>query len=151
MIKIITKELSESLPKNHFLQKNKVINPNNFEKIYNLFNTATKRELCVYDATISTKIEQYAILQIKDHINNTGTNILIGKQIFLNIDFIDQSNLYTHNQNSIIAFCCGKTLKKDKEYPSHYLCHITTLARAMNFNKIIGYLCNTIKETTRKE
>ena len=37
-------------------------------------------------------------IQIKDHINNTGTNILIGKQKTLNIDFIDLTNLYSYDQ-----------------------------------------------------
>ena len=30
------------------------------------------------------------------------------------------------------------------EYPSHHICHITTLAHAMNIKNIHGFLYNTI-------
>ena len=134
------------MPKNHPLKKNEVVDPTNFIKIYNLFNITTDRELCVFDATISTKIKKHETIQVKDHINNTGTNILIGHQKTLEIDFIDLTDLYINNQQSIITDCCGKTHNLNKEYPSQYLCHVTTLARAMKFNKIMGFLYNIINK-----
>ena len=53
-----------------------------------MFNSVKNRELCVYDATISSKIEKHKMVQVRDHINNTGRNILIGHQKTVNIDFI---------------------------------------------------------------
>ena len=129
------------------MQKNKVIDPTNFKKMYNLFNSTKIKELTVFDATNSTQKNPHQIIQIMDHINKTGTNILIGQQKTLGIDFIDLTNLYTYDQDSIITECCGKELNKDKKYPSHYICHITILARAMKYNKIIGFLYNTIEES----
>ena len=83
-------------------------------------------------------------MPVLDHINRTGTNILIGKQKLLGIDFIDTTTPYTHKINSIITNCCGETLNNFYEYPSHYICNITTLALAMNIKNIHGFLYNTI-------
>ena len=140
MLKLITQQLAKNLPPDHRMQENKVINPTNFKNIYNLFNSTADRELCIFDATITKQIKKNQTIQVMDHINKTGINILIGQKKKLDINFIDLSYLYTYDQNSIITECCGETLNSEKEYPSHYLCHITTLARAMNYQTIIGYL-----------
>ena len=57
------------------------------------------------------KIKKNETIQVRDHINSTGTNILIGKQKTLCIDFTDLTNLYAYNQNSVITECC---LRDDK-------------------------------------
>ena len=147
MLKIITQQLAEKLAPDHFLLKNQTIDPKDFNKLNNLLNSVTNRKLCVFDATISTKIQKHEIIQLKDHINNTGTNILIGQQKTLGIDFTDMSNLYSHDKNSITTNCCGEILDTKKEFPSHYICHITTLARAKKFKKIFGFLYNTIEQS----
>ena len=54
------------------------------------------------------------------------------------------ATLYRYKKNSIITDCCGENLNKKYEYPSHYICHITTLAHAMKIKNIQGYLYNTI-------
>ena len=146
MLKIITQQLAKILPQNHVLQKNQTIDPTNFNKLNKLLNSIIIKEICVFDATMSMKIKKNEIIQVRDHINSTGTNILIGKQKKLCIDFTDLTNLYEHNQNGVITECYGEILNTEKEFPSHYLCHITTLARAMGFNKITGYLYNTIEK-----
>ena len=143
MLKIITTQLSEFLKEDHILQKHHQINPTNFDEMYNLFQSKTISSICIYDKTFSKNLKSCQIIPVCDHINNTGTNILIGHQKKLTIDFIDVSNLYQQKYNSIITVCCGKTLNVEERYPSHYMCHITTLARAMRINTIAGYLYNT--------
>ena len=142
MLKIITTQLSEHLPKNHKLQKYPTIDPTNFKTIFSLFNSTKNKDLYVYDATISKKLIYGQTVIVNDHINNTGTNILIGKQNKLNIDFTDLTNMYIQNKNGIITTCCGEKLNVEKKYPCHYLCNITTMARAMQFNTITGCLYN---------
>ena len=145
MIKIITQQASESLPAEHPLKKYITLDPTNFNNTYKILKSIKTKEICVIDTTMSQKIKEKEIIQVMDHINNTGANILIGKQKILGIDFIDMSNFYTHKDKSIITHCCGKVLNTNKDYPSHYLCNITTLARAMKFNKIMGLLYNRNK------
>ena len=146
MLTIITKQLSEFLPKDHKLQNHVSIDPTNFRAMYNLFKTSTDKELCIYDATASKNLSCGQIVRIKDHINNTGTNILIGLQQILKIDFPDATNYYSQDQNGVITTCCGKKLNIEKKYPNHYLCHPVTLARAMQINIITGYLYNIRKK-----
>jgi len=146
MLIIITKQLSELLPLNHKLQKYLSIDPTNFREMYNLFKTSTDKELCIYDATTTKNLKYGDIVRIRDHINNTGTNILIGLQQTLKIDFPDTTNIYSQNQRGVITTCCGKKINIEKKYPSHYLCHPVTLARVMQINTITGYLYNVRKK-----
>ena len=141
---IITEQLANKLPKESKLKHHKTINPTNFNPLYKLLKAITTNEIYIIDATHIPNKEPGTIIQIQDHINRTGTNILIGRQKLLNIDFIDITNLYTHKKNSIITNCCGTTLNNMYEYPSHYICHITILAHAMNIKNIHGFLYNTI-------
>ncbi len=142
MLTIITNQLSEFLHIDHKLQNHLSIDPTNFWAMYNLFKTSADKELCIYDATTSKNLKCGQIVRIRDHINNTGTNILIGLQKTLKIDFPDSTNFYSQGQRGVITTCCGKKLNIEKKYPSHYLCHPTTLARAMQINTITGYLYN---------
>jgi hypothetical protein len=143
MLKIITTQLSEYLPKDNLLQKFLIINPTNFKEMFDLFKSNHGSNICVYDKTFSKNHSHNKIIPVKDHINNTGINILTGHQQILNIDFIDLSNLYVNNNESVITVCCGEKLNIKEAYPSHYLCHITTLARAMKIDTIVGYLYNS--------
>ena len=144
-MKIITKQLSERLPLDHKLLQNKNIDPTNFNKMYQILNSINTKKLCIFDLTESKQIKKGKIIQAMDHINNTGTNILITKQKTLGIDFMDTTNLYSYNKNSIITTCCGETLCFEKKYPCHYMCHIAVLAKAMKFNSISGFLYNAIE------
>ena len=97
----------------------------------------------VSDIEKLSKIKPGEIIQVQDHINRTGTNVLMGRQKPLGIDFIDMTNIYQNQQYSIITDCCGETLNNKYEYPSHYICHITTLAHALKIKNIYGFLiCN---------
>ena len=143
-LSIITEQLSKKLPQENYLQKLTVVNPQKFESIYKLMYGKNIIELNITDATCSQQMETGSTVGVKDHINKTGSNTLIGKQALLDIDFIDMTGDYSFKKNDIITVCCGQTLNKNYEYPSHFLCQITTLARALKIPKIKGILYNII-------
>ena len=143
-LRVITKQLSKKLPLENKLQKLTNISHDNFESIYKLIHSKKITELHITDATYSNKIPKGRTVQVKDHINKTGSSILIGKQALLNIDFIDMAETYSFEKNAIITVCCGETLNKNLDYPSHFLCHITILAHALKIPTIKGFLYNTL-------
>ena len=143
-LRVITEQLSNKLPPENKLQKLTKIHHDNFESIYKLINPKKITELHITDATYSNKISKGITVQVKDHINKTGSSILIGKQTLLNIDFIDMAEVYSYGKKAIITVCCGETLNKNLDYPSHFLCHITILARALKIPTIKGFLYNTL-------
>ena len=141
---VITEQLSNKLPPENKLQKLTIISLDSFESIYKRIHSKKIIELHVTDATYSNKIPTGKTVQVKDHINKTGSNILIGKQAFLNIDFIDMTETYSFEKNAIITACCGEILNKNFDYPSYFLCHITILAHALKIPTIKGFLYNTL-------
>ena len=141
---IITKQLANKLPQNSKLQKYNIVNPTNFNELYQQLKSKKTNEINVIDLTNMPKEKHGRIISVQDHINRTGTNILTRRQKLLGIDFIDMTNLYQKKKNSIITNCCGEILNNKYDYPSHYICHITTLARSMNIKNICGFLYNTI-------
>ena len=143
-LSVITKQLSNKLPPENTLQKLTNINHANFESIYKLIHSKKITELHVTDATYSNKVSKGKTVQVKDHINKTGSSMLIGKQALLNIDFIDMTKTYSFEQNAIITVCCGETLIKNFDYPSHFICHITALAHALKIPTIKGFLYNVL-------
>ncbi len=143
-LRVITEQLSNKLPLENKLQKLTKISHDNFESIYKLIHQKKITELHVTDATSSNKIPEASTVQVKDHINKTGSSILIGKQALLNIDFIDMAKTYSFEKNAIITDCCGETLNKNFDYPSHFICHITILAHALKIPTIKGFLYNTL-------
>ena len=143
-LRVITEQLSNKLPPENKLQKLTNINHDNFENIYELIHAKKITELHVTDATYSNKIPKGKTVQVKDHINKTGSNVLIGRQALLNVDFINMSETYSFGNKAIITVCCGETLNKNLDYPSHFLCHITMLAHALKIPIIKGFLYNTL-------
>ena len=143
-LRIITKQLSKKLPLENKLQKLTSISHDNFESIYKLIHSKKITELHVTDATYSNKIPTGSTVQVKDHINRTGSSVLIGKQALLNIDFIDMTEAYSVEKKGVITVCCGEILNKNFDYPSHFLCHITTLAHALKIPTIKGFLYNAL-------
>ena len=141
---IITEQLANKLPKDSELQKYKIVNPTNFNELYQQLKSNKTNEINIIDLTSTPKEEYGMIISVQDHINRIGTNILTGRQKLLGIDFIDMTNLYKKKKNSIITNCCGEILNNKYEYPSHYICHITTLAHAINIKNIYGFLYNKI-------
>ena len=99
--------------------------------MYNILNKNKPKSLTIIDATISTSYKEGTIFIVNDHINKTGINILRGKQQYLKIDFIVISNLYSRSQKGITTQCCGQFLDTKRAYPSHYLCQVSILAKAL--------------------
>ena len=139
-MKIITQQLAENIPRNHALLANQVVNPQNFEELFPVLGAV--QNLIVYDLTITKTHPPESIIKVKDHINRTGENPLISYQKKLNIDFIDITRIYKIEKNAVNTDCCGKKLNKKYIYPSHYLCNISILAKAMGIKKISAFLVN---------
>ena len=143
-LSIISEQLSTRIRPENKLHKHMKVNPEKFESIYKLLHQKQITELQITDATRTNKIPKGGTVQVKDHINKTGTSILIGRQAQLNIDFIDMSKTYSFDEKDIITVCCGETLNKNFDYPSHFLCHVTMLAHALQIPTIKGFLYNTL-------
>ena len=139
-MKIITQQLADKLPKNHELLSNLALNPQDYLAIHSVLKEA--QQLTIYDITKNKKHPDKAIINVNDHINRTGYNPLIGRQKELGINFTNISILYKSDQNSIKTDCCGKTLNHRYPYPSHYLCNISILAKAIGIPKISAFLVN---------
>ena len=77
---IITEQLANKLPKDSELQKYKIVNPTNFNELYQQLKSNKTNEINIIDLTSTPKEEYGMIISVQDHINRTGTNILIGKQ-----------------------------------------------------------------------
>ena len=54
------------------------------------------------------------------------------------------TTIYTTNTQGVITDCCGNRPGKKYQYPSQYICHITTLACALEIKIIHGFLYNII-------
>ena len=139
-MKIITQQLADKLPKNHELLSNLALNPQDYLSIHSALKEA--QQLTIYDITTTKKHPVETIINVNDHINRTGNNLLIGRQKELDIYFININKLYNSEQNSIKTDCCGKTLNLRYPYPSHYLCNISILAKAIGIPKISAFLVN---------
>ena len=141
-MKLITQQLAKALPSMHRLLAEKQTNPLDILDTKNIIQRVNKLE--IYDRTTTTKRSDLEIIGIKDHINRTGINPLRGLQKKLGIDFIDITRLYKSENNIIITNCCGKMLNKKHAYPSHYLCNISILAKALGIQEISAFLVNII-------
>ena len=139
-MKIITNQLAKKLPQNHKLRKNKVVNPRDFSEVSSFLKNI--ENLSIYDITKTSKYPPNTIISVNDHINRTGENLLVGHQKELQIDFIDIAKLYKTKKDSVKTDCCGKKLNIYYQYPSHYLCNISILAKALGVQKISGFLIN---------
>ena len=139
-MKIITQQLADKLPSDHKLLFSRDINPQDYLTIYPVLKEA--QQLTIYDITTTKKHPKKTIINVNDHINRTGNNPLIGRQKDLGIDFTNINKLYTIEKNSIKTDCCGKTLNLRYPYPSHYLCNISILAKAIGIPKISAFLVN---------
>ena len=77
MLTILTKDLKKKIEKTHKLNKYIAINPRSFTEIFNVLKKEKKKELTIYDVTYSKQGLPREVFQVNDHINQTGTNILI--------------------------------------------------------------------------
>ena len=91
----------------------------------------------IYDLGFIEKRSQ-AIIEIKDHLNKTGINPIIGSE---EIDFKDISKLY-QSKTGIVTTCCGKRLNLNHKNPSHFLCVFSVLVFYLGFTNISGFIIN---------
>ncbi len=137
---IITQQLANKRPPKNALLSNQVTNPLDYRGLLSLMSGA--KQITVYDATHNKKLPEGKIISVKDHINRTGINPLISHQNELNINFLDITKLYKFEEKSVKTNCCGKKLNRTYPYPSHYLCNITILAKALGIHEISAFLIN---------
>tara|TARA_Y100001960_G_C14023730_1_gene517238 strand:- start:16 stop:435 length:420 start_codon:yes stop_codon:yes gene_type:complete len=91
----------------------------------------------IYDLGFIKK-ESQKIIKVKDHLNKTGINPIIGSD---EIDFKDIGCLYK-NKTGIITTCCGKDLNLNHKNPSHFLCIFSVLVFYLGFTNISGFIIN---------
>lgn len=138
----ITKQLKKKLPPRHLLLSYEMID---LEKIDESINKIKNKNIIkIYDATTIKKEKNLIKIPVNDHINRTGNNPLIKKQKLLKIDFLDIRSSYSQKEEGIITNCCGKKLNSDYLYPSHFLCNIVILAKALKIPECHAYLINIL-------
>jgi hypothetical protein len=126
---IITKQLAKHLPIKT-VPKGIIVDPTNVQNIIHTLKQLKKEEtVVIYDKTVSKEKDITKPIQVKDHVNKTGLNPLVGIQQKLKIDFIDLSNLY--GDTGVVTTCCGKKLDTTINFPSHYLSNLTIIAKSM--------------------
>ena len=102
-----------------------------------LLEEELNEEIKIYDMGI-VKSSSNKICEVKDHVNKTGQNPIIGNE---KIEFKDISKLYG-SKNGITTTCCGKDLNLNHETPSHYLCFYAILIFYLGFTNIKGFIIN---------
>tara|TARA_B100000131_G_C17886423_1_gene520455 strand:- start:3 stop:437 length:435 start_codon:yes stop_codon:yes gene_type:complete len=105
-------------------------------------------EINIYDQTYNKHHKNGEIITVRDHINKTGDNPLIGNQDKFTSQFIDISALY-ESQGGVVTTCLGKSYNQEKNhhhYPSTHICHISIIAKALGIKKIKGFLVNRINQ-----
>ena len=91
----------------------------------------------IYDLGLLEK-ESKKIIEVKDHLNKTGINPIIGSD---KIDFKDIGYLYK-SKTGIVTTCCGKSLNLNHKNPSHFLCFFSVLVFYLGFTNISGFIIN---------
>ena len=93
--------------------------------------------ITIYDlGVLDNRLQKEA--NIKDHINKTGINPIIGSS---KIEFKDIGKLY-NKEKGIVTTCCGKKLNPNYSNPSHYLCVFSILAFYLGINNIKAIIVN---------
>ena len=111
---------------------------NNLEKLKTELSQIKKNTpIEIYDLGVTKKTQQDS-LKVKDHINKTGINPIIGSD---KIEFKDISKLYK-NKTGIVTTCCGKNLNLKHKNPSHFLCVFSVLVFYLGFTNISGFIIN---------
>ena len=101
-------------------------------------------QINIYDTTHQAQAPDGKIIEVRDHINQTGENPLIGNQNKLKEQFIDISKLYK-TQSGVTTTCLGEQYEAYKEtvsYPSTHMCQVSIIAKAIGKNKVKGFLIN---------
>ena len=115
-----------------------VANINDIEKFKKELSRIKKNTpIKIYDLGAVEKGAQ-KFLEVKDHLNKTGINPIIGSD---KIEFKDTSCLYK-SKKGIVTTCCGKKLNFTHKNPSHFLCVFSVLVFYLGFTNISGFLIN---------
>ena len=122
------------------------INPKNIAETIKILKTLKYHPIEVYDITHNLQKPHNEKIIVKDHINQTGNNPLIGIQSKFSEPFIDISNTYSVDDGATTV-CLGRHYDQHKDqyaFPSTYLCYISILAKAIGVKKINATLINKI-------
>tara|TARA_Y100001970_G_C14170509_1_gene823865 strand:- start:867 stop:1310 length:444 start_codon:yes stop_codon:yes gene_type:complete len=122
------------------------INPKNIVETIKILKTLKQHPIEVYDITYNLQKPHNEQIIVKDHINQTGNNPLIGIQNQFSEPFIDISNTYNVDDGTTTV-CLGPHYDQHKDqyaFPSTYLCYISILAKAIGVKKINATLINKI-------
>jgi len=139
---IISKELSSS---NISHPKGVILDFSKTDKCIAFLGSVKEKGISIYDVTQNEKLDFEEIISVKDHVNCTGKNPLVGRQQKLGIDFIDMTSVYEQKSDGIITYSSGNKLNLEFDFPSHYLAHIIILAQTLKFKSIGAYLINNFK------
>ncbi len=145
---VVTKQLTDFIML--VPEKNPIIvDPENTDEVIKLLQPLKHQPLKIYDATINQQETFGAVIPVKDHVNRTGSNPIIGKQRQLGVDFTDLTGLYqlnTEKSAGVTAQCCGhRFLESDLDYPCGFMSNITILARILGWTSVQGVLVNIFK------
>ena len=122
------------------------INPKDIAGTIKILKSLKQQMIEIYDITHNPQMPHNEKIIVKDHINQSGNNPLIGIQNQFFEPFIDISNTYNVD-NGVTTVCLGSHYDKHKnkhEYPSTYLCYVSILAKAIGVKKINATLINKI-------
>ena len=122
------------------------INPKDIAGTIKILKSLKQQMIEIYDITHNPQMPHNEKIIVKDHINQSGNNPLIGIQNQFLEPFIDISNTYSVD-NGVTTVCLGAHYDKHKnkhEYPSTYLCYVSILAKAIGVKKINATLINKI-------
>ena len=105
----------------------------------------TNQNIYIYDETYNIEKQQQQQQYIKDHINKTGKNPLIGKHQ----KFIDITSLYVKQKKATITTCLGTRYPKEKRRSNSSSTEIGLIAiwckSEKPKNKIYGILINILE------
>ena len=130
---IATKELINQ--KKDF-KYNIIADINNLKKLKEDLSKIKKdTSIKIYDIGVVKK-ESKKTIEVKDHINKTGINPIIGSN---KIEFKDIGRLYKSKKGTVTT-CCGKSLNLNYKNPSHFLCVFSVLVFYLGFSNISGFI-----------
>ena len=130
---IATKELINQ--KKDF-KYNIIADINNLKKLKEDLSKIKKdTSIKIYDIGVIKK-ESKNPIEVKDHINKTGINPIIGSN---KIEFKDIGRLYKSKKGTVTT-CCGKSLNLNYKNPSHFLCVFSVLVFYLGFSNISGFI-----------
>ena len=139
---IISKELSSS---NISHPKGVILNFSKTDECIAFLSSIKDKSISIYDITQNEELDFEAIISVKDHVNCTGNNPLVGRQQKLGINFVDMTSVYEQKSEGIFTHSGGKKLNLQFDFPSHYLAHIIILAQTLKFKSIGAFLINNFK------